>query len=337
MQRVDYTATSRRPEWHDLPDGVRALIERTAGGAVRSAEPSVGSGFTAGFAAVLNLHDDTRVFAKAASTRNPHILEAYAREATVLAALPDDVPAPRLLGRGHHARGECPGDAEHAWQVIVVEAIEGRLPLPWTEADLDAVHEACRRTAAALTPPPTALVEAELLISMVEDLIGTERLDTVYPRLASGDLALTAGQPAWLPDHLDELAALTALAETALAGDTATHGDLRADNLLIRPDGSAVLVDWNWLSIGAGWTDFVGVLPLARADGLDADAWLARSPLTRHVEDDHLDCWLAVVAAFMLAHAEDPLFPGGTAVIREHRRWYARTFLDWLAARRGWA
>lgn len=336
MQRVDYTATSRRPEWRDLPDGVRALIEQAAGGAVRSAEPSVGSGFTAGFAAVLNLDDGRHVFAKAASTRNPHILDSYAREAVVLDALPDAVPAPRLIGRGHLAAGECAADPDHAWQVIVVEAIRGRMPLPWREADLDAVHEACLRAAAALTPPPATLVEAGLLTSMVEDLIGTERLDTVYSRLATADLAITSGQPEWLPDRLDDLTTLTDLAEIALAGDTATHGDLRADNLLVRPDGSAVLVDWNWLSTGAGWTDFVGVLPLARADGLDADAWLARSPLTAEVDPDHVDCWLAVVAALMLARA-DPPSPGPTATIHHHRRWFARAFLDWLAARRGWA
>lgn len=114
---------------------------------------------------------------------------------------------------------------------------------------------------------------------------------------------------------------------------TACHGDLRADNVLV--DGErAAFVDWNWLARAAAWTDFVGVLPLARADGVDADAWLRRSPLT--VPADDIDAFLARVAAYLLASADDPPWPGGSALIRVHQRRFARTFLDWLNVRRGW-
>jgi hypothetical protein len=98
-----------------------------------------------------------------------------------------------------------------------------------------------------------------------------------------------------------------------------------------------VIVDWDWLSVGPIWADFVGVLPLARADGVDADAWLGRSPLIRDADQEHLDVWLAVIAAYMLRHADEPLWPGGTPAIRVHQRRYARTCLDWLGVRRRWA
>ena len=121
----------------------------------------------------------------------------------------------------------------------------------------------------------------------------------------------------------------------ALAGQTACHGDLRADNTLLDGD-RAVFVDWNWLQVGAAWTDFVGLLPLARQDGVDVDAWLDRSPLTRDVDPWRVDTWLALIAAYMLANADEPLWPGATPALRQHQRRYARTFLDWLGARRGW-
>ena len=79
------------------------------------------------------------------------------------------------------------------------------------------------------------------------------------------------------------------------------------------------------------------MLPLARADGVDADAWVRRSPLCRGVDPGAVDAWLASVAAYMLAAADDPVWAGGSPLVRVHQRRYARTFLDWIGARRGWA
>ena len=90
--QVDYRATSRRPQWSELPPAVRTVIERAAGGRVASAAPSVSSGFTGGFAALLRLADGREVFAKAGSAVNPHVVDAYAREAVVLAGLPARPP-----------------------------------------------------------------------------------------------------------------------------------------------------------------------------------------------------------------------------------------------------
>ncbi len=331
VPEVDYTATSQRPQWAELPAGVREAVAGAAGGTVLRAERSVGSGFTGGFAAVLHLAGGARVFAKAGSSTNPHAVEAYRREAQVLGALPPGVPAPRLLG----AASLAPGDADsQAWQIVVVEVVDGRLPLPWTEPDVAAVHEACLAVAEVLDPAPAAL--APLLGSLATDTGEDPTIRSVFADLAAGRAPLTWGQPAWLPHRYAELDALLALAPVALAGTCATHGDLRADNVLVT-GGRAVVVDWNWLSLGPVWTDFVGILPPARADGVDADSWLRRSPLTCDVDPDHVDSWLAVIVAYMLGAAEQPLFPGGLPVLRVHQRRFARIFLDWLGERRGWA
>jgi hypothetical protein len=331
VPEVDYTATSQRPQWTQLPCAVQEAVAKAAGARVLRAERSVGSGFTGGFAAVLHLADGRRAFAKAGSSGNAHVIEAYRREAQVLAALPRAVPAPRLLGAASLAAGDA--DRE-AWQVVVVEAVDGRLPLPWTEPDVATVHEACLAAAEALDPAPGALTP--LLGSLVTELAHDPAIRSAFADLEAGRLPLTVGQPAWLSDRYAELDALLGVAPVALAGTCATHGDLRADNVLVA-GGRAVVVDWNWLSLGPAWADFLSILPPARAEGVDADAWLRRSPLTQDVDPEHVDTWLAVIAAYMLGAAEQPLFPGALPALRAHRRRYARTFLDWLGARRGWA
>jgi len=325
---VDYTATSVRPHWEQLPDAVQRAVEQAAGSPVVSAEPPPGSGFTGGFAAVVHLADGRRVFAKAGSSRNPHLCSAYAQEAVVLRELPAAVPAPRFVGASHLPPGEAD---EHEWRVVVAEVADGTLPQPWTDDALAAAHDACVACVAALTPVPSGM-----RLPHLADALGRDAAVLAsFPRLAAGEVAIPSGQPGWLPGRLAELADIVTGAAPYLEGDTACHFDLRADNMLIGPRG-AVFVDWNWLVEGAGWVDFVGLLPLARADGVDVDAWLARSPLTRSVAPEAVDAWLAIIAAFMLRNADEPVWEGGTPAVRLHQRRYARTYLDWLGARRGW-
>jgi hypothetical protein len=73
-------------------------VAQAAGAAVRHADAPVTSGFSGGFAAALDLADGRRVFAKAGSSLNAHLVAAYGQEALVLAALPPEVPAARLVG-----------------------------------------------------------------------------------------------------------------------------------------------------------------------------------------------------------------------------------------------
>ena len=326
---LDYTATVVRPRWDQLPLDVRRAVGAAAGARVEHAADPVTSGFSGGFAAVLRLADGRRVFAKAGSSANPHLLSAYAQEAVVLSALPREVPAPRLVGSASLREGQAD---ERAWRVVVTEVAPGRMPHPWTETDLAAVHDACVASAAALTPAPAAME----LPGMPEDYGREPETLGCFAALAAGELPLTSRQPAWVMDRLPELQALVDGSAAHLSGGTANHCDLRADNVLV--DGArALFVDWNWLCVGPPWTDFVGVLPLARADGVDVDVWLARSELTRGVDPESVDAWLAAVAAYMLSNADQPVWPGGTPTVRIHQRRYARTFLDWLGERRGWA
>jgi thiamine kinase-like enzyme len=335
LPEIDYCATVRRPTFDALPRAVQEAIGAAAGSPVLAADEPPGSGFTGGFAAVVHLADGRSAFAKAGSSVNPHIVSAYAQEAWVLQQLPTAIPAPRYVGAVNLPAGEVD---EHEWEVVVAEAVAGDLPQPWTRQALDLVHEACLLCADALTPGPSSLE----LASLAEHLGQNPAVLRTFPDLHRGTLALTWGQPAWVRERYGELTELVDSVAGHLAGSTACHGDLRADNTLIVPASGgrtarAVLVDWNWLMRGPSWFDFVGVLPLARADGLDADGWISRSPLTRDVDPESIDAFLATIAAYMLGNADQPVWPGGPPSVRVHQRRYARTFLDWLAQRRGWA
>src|SRR3954452_6256758 len=94
---VPHGRTARRLEWAHLPPTVRAAVEERCGAPVATAT-SQSSGFTPGFASVLECTDGSKHFVKAASTRAQRMFaDAYREEARKLAALPIAAPAPRLL------------------------------------------------------------------------------------------------------------------------------------------------------------------------------------------------------------------------------------------------
>ena len=64
---------------------------------------------------------------------------------------------------------------------------------------------------------------------------------------------------------------MSASALDDLRGDRLVHLDARADNLLIRPDGTVVVVDWPWAARGAGWFDALALLINVRLYDPDYD------------------------------------------------------------------
>jgi hypothetical protein len=329
VPQVDYLRTATRPAWDDLPEQARACVAEAAGSAVVHVDAPPTTGFSNAFAAGLVLADGRRVFTKVGWPMNSWTLDAVAAEAAALATMPAAVPAARLVGS---AETDGPGGT---WSALVTTWRPGRPPVPWTAPALDAVHDACLATADALTPAPPGLGPALGTVS-------AQGFGGWFGRLADGEVPPAWGQPSWLPDRARDLQSLVAVADDAVDGRTGVHGDLRADNLLVDLGGphreaTVTIVDWNWLGRGPVWFDLVGLLPPARADGVDVDALVARSPLTAGADPDAVDAFLAAVAAFMLEQADEPVFAGGPPVLRVHQRRYARLFLDWLGARRGWA
>ncbi|WP_432950271.1 phosphotransferase family protein [Kribbella sp. CA-253562] len=323
---VDYRATSARPGWSTLPGALREALAVALGTEIAEAGRVVGSGFTGGFAAPIRLADGREIFVKAAPD-TMHAYGAYRREAEIVPQLPSALQVPAIVATAGAA------DSGIKWFAVASERIDGRMPgSPWTTNDFATVTAACEVMAQALTPTP--LPDLDVL---VDDIAGGGWPIDLPAAIRSGERPLPPGFQPWLPTALPELSDLIALYPEALAGDTAMHSDLRPDNLLIDQTGQCWTVDWNWLSVGPAWFDWLCLLPVAQYEGIDTQAAIRRTPLTADVPADHLDCAAALIAAYMLDNLDAPPPPGCTPELRRHQRLYAWTFLDWLALRRGWS
>jgi serine/threonine protein kinase len=231
-------ASGNRIGWLDLPIRVQAAVQEIIGGEVVSAHSQSG-GFSPGTADRVVTSNGRRAFVKAVSpAQNERSVTLARREAAVAAALPAHAPAPRLLGSYD----------DRDWVALIFEDTEGRHPrTPWVDLELDATVTALRELALALTPSPLAGVPtaAEHLRS---DFAGWHKVAADPPP----DL------DPWAAAHLTELRAAADRALAAVGtGHTLVHCDIRADNLLVRPDGSIVIVDWPWACTGPAWLDTV--------------------------------------------------------------------------------
>jgi Ser/Thr protein kinase RdoA (MazF antagonist) len=222
--------------WADLPEHIRNRTEAVIGAPVVSAVSQTG-GFSPGTADRVVTDDGRRAFVKAVSTTlNARSVELARAEAHVTARMPAEAPVPRLLG--------SLDDGE--WVVLVHEDVEGRHPrTPWVEEEIRATVRTLRQLAAAVTPAPLTDVP--------------QAAEHLAPHFG-GWARLAADPPAdldpWVATHLDDLRAAADRGLAAVAtGSTLVHCDLRADNLLVRPDGSVVVVDWPYGCIGPAWLD----------------------------------------------------------------------------------
>ena len=213
--------TARRLEWAFLPPHLRAWIERRCGSVVSAISQT--SGFTPGFASVLVCEDGSRHFVKAASTKAQRAFaDSYREEARKLAALPEAVPAPRLLWH-----------LDDDWVVLGIEYVAARTPRrPWQAADLDALLDSLEVVADVLTPPPPGLD----LDTAADDFAP---LLECWPALRERRTDLDAEQ-------LAEAEALARRYAEVVGGRHPRphrHPLRQRDH---RPDGRALICDWNW-------------------------------------------------------------------------------------------
>jgi Phosphotransferase enzyme family len=310
---VPQRATAVRPTWAELPPRARAMIEGACGARVVAAE-SMGAGFTPGFASRLRLDDDSRVFVKAADeATRPLFANSYREEIRKLGALPDAIPAARLLWSR---------DAD-GWVALGLEDIDGRHPdRPWRADQLGRVLSTIDAMSAVLTPPPPGYPWSPL--------VGQIATEQRWDAIAEHDYA-----PEWLAPYLSECARLSDLGAAAMVGDTLVHTDLRDDNVLIDADDTVWICDWNWPTIGNPAVDSLVLLASAHGDGHDADAFVRRSATTRDLDADAVDGILAVLAGYFWTACRQPA-PETSPWLRVHQRWYAEATTDWLARRRRW-
>ena len=302
-----------RLSWFDLPISLRRLVEQQLGSPVATAS-SQASGFSPGSADRIVLGDGRRVFIKAVSAAaNPDSINIDRREARVLGLLPDGLPCAKLLGLVDT------GD----WVALILEDVDGHQPT-WIGAELDSVLDAVRQLA-QVSIPTGQLPSLEQAIA--DDFAGWLKTDITK-------LPYDPATNAWVAGHLHELADYAAEGVRRCAGGGLVHGDLRADNILIREDGHAVIVDWPWAQFGSAWFDPVSLLInvlLLRSD-IDIDKVLASHPVFTGMPEGTAEALFSGLAAYFTYEATLPAVPGISG-LRDFQREQGAVTLGWLRHR----
>lgn len=298
-------AAGSRLEWDEVPPHVRRGIEDVLGARVAAARTQTG-GFSPGVAARVDLADGRRVFVKAVgSAVNPETPDLNRAEIVALHLMPAHLPVAQLLGSYDD------GD----WVALVLEDVEGRRPsLPWTCADATSVS-ATLRAVAGTTAPEELPAFADVVLAL-----------SAWDDVAADPTGLDPAVVARLPEMLE----LQARAREVTPGNALVHWDVRNDNVLIRPDGTAVLLDWAWACRGAPWLDtLLLALDFAIQGGPDPDAYLGASAVTADVDRQDLRALLACIVGVWTERARRPA-PPGLPTIRAWQSRCAVAALRWL-------
>ena len=308
-----------RLAWHEIPASVQAQIEDVLGSPVIEAVSQPG-GYSPGSADRVVTASGRRAFVKAASPAvNADTPGIHRREAAITARLPAAIPAPQLIG--------AVDDGE--WIALVLDDVEGWHPsTPWQPRELTAVFDALQQIGAVELPADVPVTDAG--DELAQDAVARWRI--LDPAAIP---ALPGGLDTWVRAHLDELTDAAAQGVSDARGDRLVHYDTRADNILLRPDGSVVLVDWPWAARGAGWFDALTLLVNVRYYDPHADV---EGMIAGHAVFDGMpaDAATHVLAAFAGMFLESSLRPDPPRMptLRRFQRDQAVVTLDWV--RRRW-
>jgi serine/threonine protein kinase len=312
MRSVAAVASGVRITWMQIPAQVRAGVEAIIGGRAVVTAVSQSGGFSPGTADRVVTADGRRAFVKAVSTiQNEQTPSLHRAEAHVVGQLPPNSYVPALLGVYD----------DGAWVGLVFEDLDGHTPaVPWSATELEAAMTALRQMAVAFTPSPVPDLPSVTNFYSTA-FAGWERIRTEPP---------TELDP-WARQHLDGLCRLADRGLACLAGDSLLHTDIRADNLLIRADGTVAVVDWPWACNGAAWFDQLLLCINADLYGGHDPEKLVQQYLEAVSRDD-ITAALAGVCGYLTDVARQPP-DQGLPTVRDFQRAQASSTLSWLRRR----
>jgi aminoglycoside phosphotransferase (APT) family kinase protein len=299
-------ASGKRILWLELPAPVRGRIEQIIGGGPVVRADSQSGGFSPGSADRVVTDGGRRAFVKAVTPAiNERSAELARDEMRITALLPEQAPVPRMIG----------GFDDGEWVVLVLEDIEGVHPrTPWIDREMDAAVGALKGLAQALTPAPSSMPSAG--DKFAGNFTGWDRVAADPP----------AGLDPWERDHLPELRAASARTLAALhTGNTLAHCDIRADNMLVRPDGGVIIVDWPWAAVAPQWFDRVLLATNVVVHGGDPERVI--DGIDRRIVTD---AFAGFAGMFRDVGRLPP--PPGIPTVRAFQRWQADALLPWLKA-----
>jgi hypothetical protein len=273
-------AVGVRLRYDAVPAGVRAWVEETLGSPVVSTAEQVG-GMSPGCATRVTCADGTRAFVKAVGVElNPDTPGLFRREIGVLEHLGAHELWARLLASYD----------DGAWVALLIEDVEGRHPDFTHATELEAVLAGTDRLSEILrerdVPSSVDLVDVAFVLRRWAESLST---------LAEAPSA--APVPDWL--RADPYGWADVLREHAdRPMPHVAHWDIRVDNLLRRPDGEIVFLDWGAAARGPAWADPI----LARLERVD-DPWfddsIGASPALAEAGDDVVTAFLAGFGAHL--------------------------------------
>ncbi|MFT4229383.1 MAG: phosphotransferase [Microbacterium sp.] len=310
---------SSRIQWEEVDARLRAETERMLGSTVVEAASQPG-GFSPGSADRVLLADGRRVFVKTGSTAdNPDIVQFHRREAEIAARLDRSLPVPSFVGVV---------DLKDRI-ALALEDVAGRAPTtPWRSEELLATLDAFATIGRTRAPEIAAL--GDMRNAGATYGAGWSRLANELPELP----ALPDDLGEWVTANRTVLTRRGAEMADASAGDRLVHLDARADNILIRPDGSVTVVDWPWAARGAGWIDALALLFNVRVSDATADveAIVQEHPVFEAMPAEHADSVLAGFAGHFLFVSQGPPVPG-IPTLRAFQFEQSVAILRWLRER----
>ena len=305
---------SPRPGWDAVPDAVRDWAGALLEAPISRTEECTG-GFSAGLATRLIADDGSRLFVKAVCPAlNPASPALHRAEARIGMLLADAaIAVPHL--RGVHDDGD--------WVALAFDDVGGANPhWPWGEQDLQRTLDGLGELHEALTPAPDGPIQSAD-VTLADDLgawtvllVATRKLERLSP---------------WLGRHARELARRSA--QIDLSGSTLLNLDVRADNVVLDPDGRPWFVDWPWACRGPAAVDVVVLLVDAAVAGHDPEEWLARSSAAG--ADPELITDILAVLTGVWALGATRAEPPGTRGIRAFQRAHLTAGANWLRQRLG--
>jgi Ser/Thr protein kinase RdoA (MazF antagonist) len=273
------SASKRRLRWDQVPPPVKWAIEQLADGQVVAAVNCAG-GFSPGLASRLTLAAGHRFFVKAIdSCAWPDQAAMYRAEASLSAALPRTVPAPRLLRWLDDGR----------WVVLVFECVDG------SEPDLRRSPEDARRVAAALADLARMLTPSPIAAPSDHPRLGG------WAELARDrdSLARLPGRSRWAADHLSLLITLEAEGLRKAKGESLVHFDAYPHNILLTAD-RVLFADWPHARLGAPFIDLILFASSAAAAGVDPEPIVTGYSPAAATGPPVIDAVLAAHAGFCL-------------------------------------
>jgi hypothetical protein len=226
-------AVGVRATYPDIPERVRAWVSASLGSPVVSWSEQIG-GFSPGCTTRVESADGTRAFVKAVGAElNPATPTLFRREIEVLGLIGADP-----LWAALHASYD-----DGQWVALLLEDVEGTHPDPSDDrhmAELIAATDALGEALATVGVPPGPLAQEFHDPGLIDVrarfrtwLEAFDHLDAIphdlLPARVRADADRCRRLVAALPDCGD---------------DRLTHWDIRNDNLLRRPGGGIVFVDW---------------------------------------------------------------------------------------------